>query len=343
MSNSKFFWLPGLLGIALAAGVTRIGLPPGFGFVKNLVSRPGYSGVLAVVVLAVTLWVLVALIFRTLASRSSMKIGRTATKALAEVQAIEPGTDIDGQLSNAISGYSSSMLRSRVRLLQRALDDGANASHVTAIVAGQSGVDTGVMQSSAGPLRALIWCLPTLGFMGTAFEMARAVVGMSEALSQTQGYNDLRNLLVGSVVPHLGSAFDITLFALGCSALCFVLLSLLQHHEETVLADADNLGLSLLAKAGGSLMSTTGPGTPSMSHELQALTSELRGMNQKLGEWEQTTGYRNLMSLANMAANGITHVASQLEQIRAIESQDMIIVRRPLAGRPGGRGGGEAS
>ena len=84
--------------------------------------------------------------------------------------------------------------------------------------------------------------------MGTAFEMAKAVGGLGTSLGSTSDYLGLRNLLVTDVVPHLAGAFDITLFALGGSVVCFLLLSLVHHREEQVLNDADAVSLSLLAK-----------------------------------------------------------------------------------------------
>ena len=106
------------------------------------------------------------------------------------------------------------------------------------LMSGQSGIDDSYLQNAYGPLRAFVWALPAFGFMGTTFEMAGAVGGLGTALSQTQGYNDLRDLLVNQVVPHLASAFNITIFALGCSVLCFLFLSVVHASEEATLLEA---------------------------------------------------------------------------------------------------------
>jgi hypothetical protein len=191
------------------------------------------------------------------------------------------------------------------------------------------------MQSAYGVLRAIVWALPALGFIGTAFEMAGAVGGLGTALDRTQGYNDLRNLLVGEVIPHLAGAFDITLFALGCSVVCYLLLSLAYAREERLLLEADAVSLRALAQAPDA---PDGPGLERLLPEVQALTDALSQVNASLAALQDDQRGGVILPALRAILTYARSASEELKNVREALEGEMVVVRRP---RPGQQGGGQ--
>src|SRR5262249_46173606 len=125
--------------------------------------------------------------------------------------------------------YAKSYVSGRLGLVSARLNDQNRSERVAFLVVGQSSIDGARSESFYSGVGALVWAMPGLGFMGTAFEMAGAVGGMGASLTGTSDYLGLRNLLVTSVIPHLAGAFDITLFALGGSVFTFMFLTLVRR------------------------------------------------------------------------------------------------------------------
>ncbi len=262
MKSDKIFWITGILSGLITYSAITFHLTKRFTFLDQLLVKSGPPGKIAAVLLWFVLWMLLALLARFWRVRSERKLVAATQFFLDELNEDTLPEDLDEHLQYAFLDrykspavgeymaqlYEKSQLRSRLRLLQDRLIDHNRSDRISFLLMGQSGVDAARAESSYGPLRALVWAMPGLGFMGTAFEMAKAVGGLGTSLGSTSDYLGLRNLLVTEVIPHLAGAFDITLFALGGSVACFLLLSLVYRLEEEVLNDADAVSLSLLSK-----------------------------------------------------------------------------------------------
>ncbi len=165
--------------------------------------------------------------------------------------------------------------------------------------------------------------------MGTAFEMADAVGGLGSALSATQGYSDLRNVLVAGVVPHLAGAFDITLFALSSSVVCFLILSLVFAYEETILTEADAASLQMLAKIKDYAIDQPESMPASLVGELQSLRQQCEQLNVHLAQLQQAGGFNVVVPLVNAVATKVSQINSSMESLKASLDQELVIVRRP--------------
>lgn len=316
--RQKSFWGPAVLTLGLILVLKFFHLDARIPFLDQLLADQGPPGIIALLVLGFTLFCLLRLIAWRIATIRMMQIIRLAQQALEASQANQsrsPFQSVDpiSQIQVALGQYyENSILKQRLQLAQKRL---AEPERALSLMSSQSGIDDSSLQNAYGPIRALIWALPAFGFMGTAFEMAGAVGGLGVALSQTQDYNGLRNLLVNQVVPHLASAFNITIFALGCSVVCFILLSWVHAREQTTLLEADALSLQILADK----QSPTGP-PPSLPAELQALIQHLQTLNTTLTSLQQGGGVGSLIPLLQKATNS-------LEAIREGFDQDMTITR----------------
>jgi len=120
---------------------------------------------------------------------------------------------------------------------------------------------------------ALIWALPVLGFLGTAFAMSRTVEGFSEALGGAGDFEVLKANLLRTVIPHLSQAFDVTLVALTLAIVAFLSLSALERTRRALVVGADEVALSLIAMLPGRPATTPvmlGPAGPSDLERLSA-------------------------------------------------------------------------
>jgi hypothetical protein len=319
-----FFWLPGLIGIVIVGVLIQFHLTAKVPFVEGLLVKPGAPGFIAGTVMVTALWALTALLFRRLRSRKEMKVIKKAKRAL---QSLRHGSDLDKHFRAEVGvGYTTSLLRQRFLLLNERLQDSNRSDRAGSLMAGQSSVDAGQSQRAFGPLRALIWALPALGFMGTAFEMANAVGGLGDALGTTKGYDDLRQLLVNDVIPHLAGAFDITLFALGSSVVCFFLLSLVVAHDEDVLNEADSASLQMLAQIEDDTSSAIG--IYPLINELQYLTSQVKQLNTSISQLLDVADYSQFRpSLEAIESNTREAAATLLAVDTNLREERVIMVR----------------
>lgn len=315
------FWLPGLLSGLFAGAASSFNYTSRVPFVERLVAKTGPPGFIAMVVIVVGGWTLLALLLRRLFSRAEMKVIKAARPA---IERADPDSGFDQALERSVNGYRNSLLRRRLQIMQERTSSGNSFERAVSLVGGQSGVDATSLQSVYGPLRALVWALPALGFMGTAFEMANAVGGLGNALSKQKDFDGLRNLLVNDVVPHLAGAFDLTLFALGTSVVCFFLLSLVIAHEEAVLTEADNASLQALARINAD--PPLGPEVSGLLVECQALRQQAQQLGSALAQVGQNGNYANLAALLRSIASGISQMGSTVEAVKTNLEQERVLV-----------------
>ncbi|TNC20300.1 hypothetical protein [Amycolatopsis alkalitolerans] len=239
----RTFWYAAVLGVAVTALLAVTGLTSIFPVVGQLVGRGGAAGSLALAVLAVVLWALFAI-----AGQSMTAERRVIAARAARSRELHPGLSAD------VAGF---------------------------LLASHSGVDAAKAETPYGPVRALVWSLPALGFLGTATEMSSAVGGLGTAVASTNGYADLRDVLVRDVIPPLGDAFGVTLFALASSVVCHVLLSLVHAREQRMLLDSDTIELRGFAQNGypaGGQSTMDIPELQRLNENLRAVAAGVQGM-----------------------------------------------------------------
>lgn len=305
MKNSFVsFWLPGILSIILVSMSSRFQWLNKLEFINELVSKSSVPGLVATIVLVVVVWVLISLFFRNNWASKELRIISASNFQLSSANAnTQP---LFTFIQNTIKQFNGSLLQERFQLVLQNLN-GHNASDkASTLLGGQSGVDSSHIHSGYGPLRALVWALPGLGFMGTAFEMAASIGGLGTALTTTQDYSGLRNLLVSNVVPHLAGAFDITIFALGSSVVMFLLLALVFHREEKAIFNADALCLKVIARIQDvQIAPNTTSGVENMSGDMRALSQQLNLLSSTISQVNQS----NVGQQLNMLASTLSHVS----------------------------------
>ncbi len=324
-NNFVSFWLPGILSAIIISIFLRYQLLQRFEFINDLISEPSMPGLVALIVLLVVVWSLLSMLFRNRWAAHELSIIRISNTQLN--RASLDFASLFRFTSQISQQYKSSLLNRRFGLISQ----GQNGSEkISTLLGGQSGVDSAFLNSDYGPLRALIWALPGLGFMGTASEMASSVSGLSTALATTQDYGGLRNLLVNNVVPHLAGAFNITLFALGSSVLMFLLMSLEFHFEEQAIYDADMLCLRVISRTQETQSANSIPaGYDNLILEMKELGKQFNSSSAALSQINQSDGI--LLKLLNSMNTAMLDIAMKIERVEnnLRKDEEFIIKRVP--------------
>lgn len=108
---------------------------------------------------------------------------------------------------------------------------------VGAVLEGQAEADASGVDSSFTVVRALIWTIPILGFIGTVIGLSRAIGNFTAVLAEAGMDAASIKSKLGPVVNGLATAFETTLVAL-LAAVAIQLLSTWVYKREETLLDA---------------------------------------------------------------------------------------------------------
>ncbi len=163
---------------------------------------------------------------------------------LLDVLPMELGKDINAQnvgrfidhLYRLPMHLRDSLMVNRIRKALEFFEVRQNVGHVSAMMTSQSAIDGSRIMGSYIMVRAFLWAIPLLGFIGTVIGLSHAISGMSFGSVEDVGK------IVGSinnVTSGLGTAFDATLLGLVFAVTLNFPLNSLGKHEEETLNDID--------------------------------------------------------------------------------------------------------
>lgn len=167
----------------------------------------------------------------------------------------------------------------------------------------------------------LIWVLPVVGFMGTAWAMKDAIAGFSGALRESDNTATVVERLVQLVIPQLSEAFLITVFALGCTAVAYWCASVIQGWEQRLLARIDALSVGWVSSGSqsGSPEAVLAPlvvaqGLQKLAEHLQATKRYAEELSRSLGVIVQELhGARQDIQRIGAAVGALQHGAQTLQ------------------------------
>jgi len=113
-----------------------------------------------------------------------------------------------------------------------------NAKEVGDILRDENESDLGELEDSYVLLRAFLWAIPILGFVGTVLGVSAAVGGFANFLSGVATVEQIKDAL-GSVTSGLSVAFDTTFVALCLSLLVMLFMSMVEKLEIGQLRQID--------------------------------------------------------------------------------------------------------
>ena len=129
-----------------------------------------------------------------------------------------------------------SLMVNRIRKALEFFEVRQNVADVGTLMSSQSAIDGSRIMGSYIIVRAFLWAIPLLGFIGTVVGLSHAISGMSfsnvEDVSKIVGS-------INNVTSGLGTAFDATLLGLVFAVVLNFPLNSLAKHEEEALNDID--------------------------------------------------------------------------------------------------------
>jgi hypothetical protein len=129
-----------------------------------------------------------------------------------------------------------SLMVNRIRKALEFFETRQNVADVSTLMASQSGIDGARIMGSYIVVKAFLWAIPLLGFIGTVIGLSHAIEGM-----QFDGVEDVSKMMgtIKDVTGGLGTAFDATLLGLIFAVIMNFPLNSLNKHEEETLNDID--------------------------------------------------------------------------------------------------------
>ena len=171
------------------------------------------------------------------------KLGHQRQALLLDVLPAELGKEINAQnvgkfidqLYRLPVKLRDSLMVNRIRKALEFFEVRQNVSDVSALMTSQSTVDGSRIVGSYIMVRAFLWAIPLLGFIGTVVGLSHALGGMS--FSDT----DVDKMMgsVSAVVSGLGTAFDATLLGLVLAVTLNFPLNSIAKREDEMLNDID--------------------------------------------------------------------------------------------------------
>ena len=129
-----------------------------------------------------------------------------------------------------------SLMVNRIRKALEFFEVRQNVADVASLMESQSAIDGSRIMGSYIIVRAFLWAIPLLGFIGTVIGLSHAISGMSfsnvEDVSKIVGS-------INNVTSGLGTAFDATLLGLVFAVFLNFPMNSLAKHEEEALNDID--------------------------------------------------------------------------------------------------------
>ena len=154
------------------------------------------------------------------------------------------GDDIDGNNIGMFIDHvyalpehlRDSLMVNRIRKALEFFETRQNVADVSTLMASQSGIDGARIMGSYIVVKAFLWAIPLLGFIGTVIGLSHAIEGM-----QFDGVEDVSKMMgtIKDVTGGLGTAFDATLLGLIFAVIMNFPLNSLNKHEEETLNDID--------------------------------------------------------------------------------------------------------
>ncbi len=130
-----------------------------------------------------------------------------------------------------------SMMVNRIRKALELFEVKQNAGDVSNMLSSQSDIDSMRIGGSYALLKAFLWAIPILGFIGTVIGLSHAIGGMNFG-----NMTDLKEVTstLGKVTGGLGTAFDATLLGLVLAMFLNFPLNTMMKAEDDCLNDIDS-------------------------------------------------------------------------------------------------------
>jgi flagellar motor component MotA len=215
-----------------------------------------------------------------------------------------------------------SMMVNRIRKALELFEIKQNTGDVVHLMSAQSDIDGGRIASSYSIVKAFLWAIPIMGFIGTVIGLSHALLSLS-----FDNMEDPKAIIgvLGGVIGGLGSAFDATLVGLAFAMLVNFPMNALFKAEDENLNDIDaycnEVVIPRLSDGSGI---AGGDHDALMNHLVQAVASSQNEFLGNLNIWSETMSRyaENLEIRAQQHQQSVSdEFASFLQQLQVDVSQ----------------------
>jgi methyl-accepting chemotaxis protein len=255
------------------------------------------------------------------------KLKRQRDAMLLDVLPMELGKEINAQNVGTFIDHvyrlperlRDSLMVNRIRKALEFFEARQNSSDVIALMSSQSGVDGSRISGSYIIVRAFLWAIPLLGFIGT-------VIGLSHALSAIDlSVGEMQKTMnsLGGVIGGLGTAFNATLLGLVLAVSLNFPLNHLSKEEDEALNDIDafcnEVLLPRLNDGSGAAGGDEGALADSLVHAITSAQSQflndLNTLSARMLEYSDNLDSRTQEHQQLALQEFSTHMASMREQV----------------------------
>ncbi|MEI6535236.1 MAG: MotA/TolQ/ExbB proton channel family protein, partial [Verrucomicrobiaceae bacterium] len=190
-----------------------------------------------------------------------------------------------------------SLMVNRLRKALEFFEVRQNVSDVSAMMNSQSAIDGSRISGSYIMLRAFLWAIPLLGFIGTVVGLSHAIGGMN--FENSDKIEEVVGSLKG-VTSGLGTAFDATLLGLVLAVTLNFPLNSLAKHEDEMLNDIDAFCNEVLlprlndgaGAGGGNLGAVADSVVKALSGAQQEFLQDLNALSARMNEYAGNLDHR---------------------------------------------------
>ncbi len=234
-----------------------------------------------------------------------------------------------------------SLMVNRIRKALEFFEVRQNVTDVSAMMNSQSAIDGSRIMGSYIMLRAFLWAIPLLGFIGTVIGLSHAISGMSFANVEDVGK------IVGSinnVTSGLGTAFDATLLGLVFAVFLNFPLNSLAKHEEEALNDIDAFCNEVLlprlndgvGAGGGNIGAVADSVVKALASAQQEFLTDLNALSARMMEYADNLDRRTEEHQQVVTQHFVENMTTMRTEVESNLSESMRLTAQYLGGLESG-------
>lgn len=213
-----------------------------------------------------------------------------------------------------------SLMVNRLRKALEFFEVRQNVSDVSAMMSSQSAIDGSRISGSYIMLRAFLWAIPLLGFIGTVVGLSHAIGGMN--FENSDKIEEVVGSLKG-VTSGLGTAFDATLLGLILAVTLNFPLNSLAKHEDEMLNDIDAFCNEVLlprlndgaGAGGGNLGAVADSVVKALSGAQQEFLQDLNALSARMNEYAENLDHRIETHQAMVTEEFVTNMTKMRSEV----------------------------
>jgi flagellar motor component MotA len=230
-----------------------------------------------------------------------------------------------------------SLMVNRIRKALEFFEVRQNVSDVSAMMTSQSAIDGSRISGSYIVIRAFLWAIPLLGFIGTVVGLSHAIGGMSFA-----NVEDVSKIVgsINNVTSGLGTAFDATLLGLVLAVILNFPLNSLAKHEDEMLNDIDAFCNEVLlprlndgaGAGGGNIGAVADSVVKALSAAQKEFLVDLNELSKRMNDYASNLDRRMDSHQQTVTKEFVTNMTAMRTEVQLALKESMRLTSQYIAG-----------